>query len=356
MITSQQRTKLQLILAVAVLAIITLVLFNSTHSQSARAEQNTTSSASSTMGMASTTTSTTGTSTTMNMGMGTSSGTTPTTMGMDGVTGSSTSTSTMSTSTQSSGTTTSSSTMPMTYHITIMKHLCSNITSLPDFLSLEAGKGPIAALASTVLNCPTTGLLGNEAMAGTVSSPRTNYSFQVMNGTTTKTLTDGTFMSHKICESNVNLDVNMDGTISSSTCLDISDYDIPLTHAGSSTIITVTENMQPTGFHFGTIRFTPPTLIPNNDAQNLVSLNASSSTITLDMKNDTDGMVMLHFGREEHVSIMMNGAKVGDAFTNSTGSFSTGSMSVPSALGSKMYHFMGQTSGITGYTTITVIP
>ncbi len=353
-----------------------------------------------------------------------------------------------------------------------MKHLCTNITSLPEFLSLEAGKGSIAALASTVLNCPTTGLLGNEAMAGTVSSPRTNYSFQVMNGTTTKTLTDGTFMSHKICESNVNLDVNMDGTISSSTCLDISHYDVPLTPAGSSTIVTITENMQPTGFHFGTIRFTPPSLSPNNDAQNLMTLDASSSTITLDMKNDTDGMIMLHvydfrnatssstttastgtttpgtgsttpgtsgqgtstpptlslqdqitaltarvhlletqialllgtnsdedsntdsnddmtsgtstpsqnmvgvidqngssvrmgghidfgghhFGQEEHVSIMMNGAKVGEAFTNSTGSFSTGSMSAPSTLGSVMYHFMGQTSGITGTATITVIP
>ena len=402
---------------IALLLVAMLALFNSSHFLARAAVD--TSNASSTS--STTTATTTGTSIGMSMGSSTTS----------------TSSSMSNAPSSLNNATTNGSVASTTYHVMIMKHLCgSNITSLQDFQNLETGKAPIAALANTVLNCPTTGLVGNDAVSNTVASARKDYGFSVSSGSTTKSLTDGTFMSHKLCESDINLDVLMDGIISSSTCLDISHYDIPITKNSSSTLVNITENMQPTGFHFGTIRFTPNDLSPNNDAQNLVGIHATSGTVMLDMKNDTDGMVMLHiydfknatstettsattslaslqdqinaltlrvqaleariqmltgagsgatgsttpsvsgmgmidqnnisskaggsidfgghnFGREEHVFIMMNGNKVGDAFTNSSGGFSSGSMSLPNTPNtSAVYTFTGQSSGITGTATI----
>jgi hypothetical protein len=62
-----------------------------------------------------------------------------------------------------------------------------------------------------------------------------------------------------------------------------------------------------------------------------------------------------NFGREEHVSIKLNGSTVGDAFTNSSGSFSTGALSVPNTPGSTAtYTFTGQSSGITSTATLTI--
>ncbi len=358
------------------------------------------------------------------------------------------------TGTGGTGTTTNATTsVPtmVTYHVMVMKHLCnSNIHNLTDFQNLETGKAPVAALANTVLNCPTTGLVGDAAAVGAVSSPRMTYNFQVKNGTTTQTLQNGTFMSHKLCESDINLDVNNDGSISTSTCLDISHYDIAVHTMASSSMISVTENQPPQGFHFGTIRFTPNALSANNDSQSLVSTDVNTGVINLNVAQDTDGVVMLHiynfqnattstttgtggtssttppdnktlqdeindlqnqvnmlktqiagllaghggsaggnggdttpppssgigmidqnnqtvkaggsidfgghnFGREEHVKIMMGGAVVGDAFTNSSGSFSTGSMTLPSTPGTTAtYTFSGQTSGITSTATLTI--
>lgn len=180
--------------------------------------------------------------------------------------------------------------------IQIMTHLCNtNIKNVQDFQALEAGRSPVAALANTVLNCPTTGLPGNAAVANTVASPRSTYDFQVLgkNGNTQTLAANGMFMSHKLCESDLNLDVNGDGTISSSTCLDISHYEVSnvMTDSGR---VRVVENMPPSGFHFGTLRFTPPALDGNNDASSLRDTDPATGTILLDATNDTDKTIMLH--------------------------------------------------------------
>jgi hypothetical protein len=183
-------------------------------------------------------------------------------------------------------------TMPV--QVMIMKHLCNaNIKSLQDFQNLGTGKDPVATLAADVLACPTTGLVGNAAVAGTVASPRSAYNFTVQSNGKTKTLSaDGTYMPHKVCESDLNLDVDGNGTISSTTCLDISHYQIPIMASG--TPITVTESMSPSGFHFGTLRFTPVALDGNNDASSLTNLDSANGVITLNPVGDTDGMIMLH--------------------------------------------------------------
>jgi hypothetical protein len=61
------------------------------------------------------------------------------------------------------------------------------------------------------------------------------------------------------------------------------------------------------------------------------------------------------FGSEEHVNVMLDGQKVGEAFTNKAGSFSTGSMSVPNMPGTtSTYTFIGQNSGLSATATITL--
>jgi hypothetical protein len=133
------------------------------------------------------------------------------------------------------------------------------------------------------------------AVANTVASPRMPYEFTLKgdNGMASSTLThDGMFATGKLCESDINKDVDGNGTISSSTCLDISHYDMHV--IATSSLISVTENIPPTGFHFGALRFTPPSLTPNNDKDSLVNIDTSAGVINLDIAKDTDKMIMLH--------------------------------------------------------------
>jgi hypothetical protein len=187
-------------------------------------------------------------------------------------------------------------TSPQTYHVMVMTHLCnSSIQSADQFDAMENGLSPVAALAADVLACPTTGLPQDAAVAGTVASPRSTYDFSIMTGAQTKTLqANGMYMPIKVSEADVNMDVNHDGQISSTTALDISHYDIPITASNSDAQIHVDETMAPAGFHFGTLRFTPVVLDGNNDSESLKYLDPSKGHIHLNMVTDKDGMVMLH--------------------------------------------------------------
>lgn len=182
-----------------------------------------------------------------------------------------------------------------TVNIMVMKHLCNaDIKNLQDFEKLEVGKSPIAALANTVLNCPTTGLPSNTAVTGTVASPRMNYNFGVKGENySVQTLANANFMQHKICESDINVDVNADGNVSSMTCLDISHYEFPMVQTSSGKV-DITESASPAGFHFGALRFTPTSLAANNDRDSLKSIDSANGIIHLDTTGDTDKMIMLH--------------------------------------------------------------
>ncbi len=180
------------------------------------------------------------------------------------------------------------------YTVHVMKHLCNpNIKNIQDFEALEAGRTPVAALANTVLNCPTTGLVGDAAVAGTVASPRTTYNFTVKGkNQSTMSMQDQDFMAHKLCESDIGVDVDANGAIASTTCLDISHYEFMV--LADDGRIDVRETMPPSGFKFGTVRFTPTVLNGNNDQDALVSTNTSQGLLKLNMTNDTDGSIMLH--------------------------------------------------------------
>ncbi len=186
-------------------------------------------------------------------------------------------------------------TVGSTTKVMVMKHLCNaNIKNLADFEALEAGRSPVAALANTVLNCPTTGLVGDEAATGTVSSPRESFAFTISGaGMPAQTLGDATFENGKVCESNINIDVNSDGTTSPATCLDISHYAFAL-GATTNGDYVVTETSAPANRHFGTLRLTPTELAMNNDAASLQSIDAANGKIYLRTNSDTDKMVMLH--------------------------------------------------------------
>jgi hypothetical protein len=182
-----------------------------------------------------------------------------------------------------------------TYNVMIMTHLCNpNIKDWNDFENMESGKTPTLAIATDVLACPTTGLSASMPVTGAIASPRSTYNFSVMSDQGTWTLANnGTFKPAKICESDVGADLNNDGIISSSTCLDISHYGIPVT-TGSSTIMRVMQTQAPAGYHFGSLRFTPVSLDGNNDASDLAYMNPETGEIDLNMVPDKDGMIMLH--------------------------------------------------------------
>lgn len=180
--------------------------------------------------------------------------------------------------------------------VQVMKHLCNeNIRNMSDFQALEAGRDPVAALANTVLNCPTTALPGDGAVANTVSSPRMDYDFKVTgehyDGMWLSE--DGKFMQHKLSEADINKDVDGNGTISADTALDISHYEFKNMKADNGRV-EVTETDPPAGFKFGTVRFTPTEVDGNNDAQSLLATDEVQGRMQLDLTNDTDQMVMLH--------------------------------------------------------------
>ncbi len=181
-------------------------------------------------------------------------------------------------------------------HVMIMTHLCdSTIKTVQDFENMESGKTPVANLGNDVLHCPTTGLSNSTSTLGTVAAPRTTYDFSVQSGSGAPlTLQEnGVYEQHKACESDLNVDVDGDGKISTSTCLDISHYKFHIPDGGSS-IVNIQETQAPTGFHFGTLRFTPVILDGNNDSETLTSIDPASGRIDVNVTPDKDGMVMLH--------------------------------------------------------------
>jgi hypothetical protein len=97
-------------------------------------------------------------------------------------------------------------------------------------------------------------------------------------------------MVAKLCESDIDLDANGDGTIAEDVCLDISHYNFTGLVSGE---ITVEETAPPAGHEYGTVRFTPNELGENNDAESLLT-DVTEEPLQLDTSNDTDNMVMLH--------------------------------------------------------------
>src|SRR5688572_5081511 len=112
--------------------------------------------------------------------------------------------------------------------IMVMKHACgADIQSEADFEAVEAkGEGnPIFALAQTVLACPAIANPGDAQSEGAVAGTPAEFSFTVTDSAgTTVSSADAEFAPAKLCEADIQLDANGDGTIAADVCLDISHY------------------------------------------------------------------------------------------------------------------------------------
>jgi hypothetical protein len=193
--------------------------------------------------------------------------------------------------------------------IKVMKHLCpASIKTQTDFVNVQnnwnSGSASTSSSTSESVgkfawaewNCPTSALPGDVAPANTISGARTNFNITVSdtNGHT-KNLSQATYEPSTICESGLNMDLNMNGAISTSTCLDASHY---VFTGLTGDMINVTESNASDGHHFGTVLFTPTQIMANNDAQSLVSITPNDSTgqgtVMLSTATDTDRVITLH--------------------------------------------------------------
>ncbi|MDB4978452.1 MAG: hypothetical protein JWM56_638 [Candidatus Peribacteria bacterium] len=182
--------------------------------------------------------------------------------------------------------------------VMVMTHVCNaSIQSEADFQAVEAkaNGNPVDALVQTVLACPTVRNPGNEPVAGTatgaVAGPATPFAFDVLdrNGVI-HPWSEGVFSAQALCESDVHLDANGDGTISADTCLDIS-HDAFTVPTGA---VTVLEKTPPAGTRFGTLRLTPAAFGNANDTASLLQTYPANGAVFMNTNPDTDHMVMLH--------------------------------------------------------------
>ena len=168
--------------------------------------------------------------------------------------------------------------------VAVMLHVCpESIQSVEDFDDL-------GGFLQKVLACPVVTRTGDEGLKGTVSAANQNFSFTLdATDGSSRTITDATFMQGKLCESDLDTDVNGDGTKSKGTCVDISHYVYSGMPKGE---LRITETAPPDGFMFGAIEFSPAALGGGNDADTLVS--ARDGVVELDTAKDEDATTMLH--------------------------------------------------------------
>jgi len=179
--------------------------------------------------------------------------------------------------------------------IMVMKHACeASIQTEADFEAVEAkGEGnPVAVLVQTVLACPTIANPGDEQSEGAIAGEAAEFTFTVTDSAgTSVSSADAEFTAAKLCEADVKLDANGDGNAEDpNVCLDISHYMFTGLVSGE---VTVEETSPPSGFSYGTVRFTPTELAENNDAESLLT-DVTEEPLRLDTSGDTDNSVMLH--------------------------------------------------------------
>lgn len=175
--------------------------------------------------------------------------------------------------------------------VMVMKHACNpDVNNLQDFNEIkESADGPVAALAATVLACPTIVNPGDDTSDG-VKGDATAFAFSLGDADGTHELPSSSSPA-KLCESDLDLDADGDGNISEDVCLDTTHYVFEGVTDGQ---VTITETDPPAGYTFGELLFTPSVIDDNNDADSLVSIDRDAGIIELDTTADEDGVIMLH--------------------------------------------------------------
>ncbi len=189
-----------------------------------------------------------------------------------------------------------------TVTVSIMKHLCTDVASVEEFEAVEnagvggvpGGFGTLSGLAATVLACPTIVLTGDVPTSGAVSGGQVDFDFTVVDASGTQVLSsDGHFEAAALCESDIDIDVNLDGD--KDDCLDVSHYMFEVVDG----VVVITETAAPAGSSgVGTLRFTPGSEDETALATSIETVE-STGVITLDTTKASetaleDGMIMLH--------------------------------------------------------------
>ena len=172
--------------------------------------------------------------------------------------------------------------------VVVMQHICNpEIQSEADFVAVEnegaggaeGGEGTLPGLVATVLACPAVVMEGDTPTDGIAAPPTAfEYTLADSEGAAYTLSTDGMFMAAKLCESDIDLDVDGDGEKSPDTCLDVSMYGLSPVAEGE---VTITQTAPVGDSRFGTIRFTPAS---TDDA---TEVSAENGVIVLDTTQDT---------------------------------------------------------------------
>ena len=171
--------------------------------------------------------------------------------------------------------------------VVVMQHLCNeDIQSVEDFDAVEnegaggaeGGVGTLPGLVATVLACPTVFLPDDTGSGGIAADPM-DFDYTVTDADGGEySLADSMFMAAELCETDIDLDADGDGTKSADTCLDVSMYGFSPVAEGA---VTITQSTALADTRFGTIRFTPAS------TDELTEVSAAEGTIELDTTADT---------------------------------------------------------------------
>jgi hypothetical protein len=191
---------------------------------------------------------------------------------------------------------------PATVSVSIMKHLCTDVSSVQEFEAVEAQGAAaypgnaLAPLAFTVVACPTIVLTGDVPTAGAASGGALDFEFTLLDADGSQVLSsDGTFEQAALCETDVNVDADGSGSVDADVCLDTSHYTFEVVDG----TVVITETHNPDGSTgLGTVRFTPGSEDETALATSIAEVEATG-VITLDAGTAseaalTDGMIMLH--------------------------------------------------------------
>ena len=163
---------------------------------------------------------------------------------------------------------------PATDRISIVTHLCGNITAKADFKALPD-------FAKQLLACPVTMLPADSGPAGLFHADPVDFDYTITdaNGDAAP-LSGAVFKPEDLCETDIQQDINNDGQISTNLCIDGSRYQFDGVAQGAG--VVVTQTTAPAGFRLGAV------LIAPGDPGNVGKVDLKKETISFNTSDTGD--------------------------------------------------------------------
>lgn len=185
--------------------------------------------------------------------------------------------------------------------INVMNHICNeDIQSLEDFENVDGpDDNDSTQFHDKVLACPTVVLEDDEYAEGAIHhEDKHEFNFEVEGDDGEEMdIEDAEYVQMKLCESDVDFDVNGDEEISEDVCLGTSLYQYTDVEGGE---VSVTEVETPDDTRPGALEFTPDSIAQNDDADTLVEdfgevFGEGDHTVMLETdEDDADDVITLH--------------------------------------------------------------